>query len=227
MYLPSAVTKQAEIDAGIQSVQESIGGAVVRIRYEIGEDWNGQWAIFFRIVLTDDAARHRLREVAAKVFRGLARHLDFPSMNCVPVPQLQERVGTSRAAGTRVGLADELLEDAYFLAAKGVSDNRPTLMRRAISTAYYAGFHLFVEDFVEHWEFEDQRARLGRVFNHGPMRNAPYTPEDKKNPTAVEQELIDAINAFEQLQKDRQRADYDGGWRLVVEIRCGSQKTFS
>ena len=43
-------------------------------------------------------------------------------------------------------------------------------MRRAISTAYYAAFHLFVEDFVEHWEFEDQRARLGRMFNHGPMR---------------------------------------------------------
>jgi hypothetical protein len=88
-------------------------------------------------------------------------------------------------------------------------------MRRAISTAYYAAFHLFVEDFVEHWEFEDQRARLGRMFNHGPMRNAAYAPKDKKNPTPVERELLDVVTAFEQLQKDRQRADYDGGWRLV------------
>ena len=31
-----------------------------------------------------------------------------------------------------MGLADELLEDAHFLAGKGISDNRQTLMRRAI-----------------------------------------------------------------------------------------------
>jgi hypothetical protein len=103
-----------------------------------------------------------------------------------------------------VGLADELLEDAHSLADKGVSDSRQTLMRRAISTAYYAAFHLFVEDFVEHWEFEDQRARLGRMFNHGPMRNAAYTPKDKKNPARRN-------DCFGRLQKDRQRADYDGG----------------
>ncbi len=80
MYLPSAVTKQAEIDAAIARVQESAGPDVVRIRYEIGEDWSGQWAIFFRIVLADDAARGRLREVATKVERGLAQQLDYPGM---------------------------------------------------------------------------------------------------------------------------------------------------
>jgi uncharacterized protein (UPF0332 family) len=113
-----------------------------------------------------------------------------------------------------VGLADELLEDAHFLADKGVSDNRQTLMRRAISTAYYAAFHLFIEDFVEHWEFEDQRVRLGRMFNHSQMRNA-FPDNQKKNPTAVEKELFNVGTAFKQLQKDRHRADYDGGWRLV------------
>ena len=50
MYVPSAVTKQAEIEAAIAHVQQSIGPDVVRIRYEIGEDWKGEWAIFFRIV---------------------------------------------------------------------------------------------------------------------------------------------------------------------------------
>ena len=65
MHLPSAVTKQAEIDKAIRRVQESVGPDVVRIRYEIGEDWSGQWAIFFRVVLTDDAARHRLRNLPA------------------------------------------------------------------------------------------------------------------------------------------------------------------
>lgn len=114
-----------------------------------------------------------------------------------------------------MGLGDELLEDAHHLADKGVADQRKSYMRRAISTAYYAVFHLFVEDFVEHWEFPDRRARLGRMFNHGPMRNAAFTPKDKRNPTPLEQELIDVIAAFEQLQRDRQRADYDSGWKLV------------
>jgi hypothetical protein len=84
MYLPSAVTKQAEIEAAIARVQQSIGPDVVRIRYEIGEDWSGQWAIFFRILLTDDAARRHLREVAPKVVWELARQLDFPGMGVFP-----------------------------------------------------------------------------------------------------------------------------------------------
>ena len=84
MYLPSAVTKQAEIEAAIARVQQSIGPDVVRIRYEIGEDWSGQWAIFFRILLTDDAARHRLRDVATRVVWELACQLDFPGMGVFP-----------------------------------------------------------------------------------------------------------------------------------------------
>ena len=113
-----------------------------------------------------------------------------------------------------MGLADELLEDAHFLADKGITDQRQTLMRRSISTAYYAAFHLFIDDFVEHWEFPDQRARLGRMFGHGKMCTG-FTPKDKKNLTTVEQALQDVITAFSQLQKDRERADYDSGWRLV------------
>jgi hypothetical protein len=114
-----------------------------------------------------------------------------------------------------VGLADDFLDDAREMAAQSFINQRASHMRRAISTAYYATFHLFIEEFVEHWEFEDQRARLGKMFNYGPMRNASYTPKRKNEPTPPEKELIDVITAFEQLQKDRQRADYDAGWRIV------------
>jgi uncharacterized protein (UPF0332 family) len=113
-----------------------------------------------------------------------------------------------------VGLADELLDDARYLADKAIADQRRSHMRRAISTAYYAVFHLFVEDFVEHWEFPDQRARLGRMFNHSRMRTS-FTAKDEKNPTQLEKELIEVTTSFEQLQKDRERADYDSGWTLV------------
>jgi hypothetical protein len=84
MYLPSAVTKQSEIQAAINAVERSLVPDVAHIRYEIGEDWSGQWAIFFRVVLSDDAAKRRLRDVATKVVWGLARQLDFPSMGVFP-----------------------------------------------------------------------------------------------------------------------------------------------
>ena len=122
-----------------------------------------------------------------------------------------------------MGLADELLEDARFLADKGIADQRQTLMRRSTSTAYYAAFHLFIEDFVEHWEFADQRARLGRMFGHTRMCTG-FTAKDKNNPTPSEQALQDVITAFSQLQKDRERADYDSGWRLVeTDVRNAIQ----
>ncbi|HXE62459.1 MAG TPA: hypothetical protein VN519_02915 [Bryobacteraceae bacterium] len=84
MYVPPAVTRQSEIEAATRHVEQLTGPDVVRIRYEIGEDWSGQWAIFFRIVLTDDAARHRLREVASKVASELSRKLDFPGLGVFP-----------------------------------------------------------------------------------------------------------------------------------------------
>ncbi|HUO31306.1 MAG TPA: hypothetical protein VMU80_18935 [Bryobacteraceae bacterium] len=84
MYLPSVATRQAEIDAAIERVKQNIGPDVEYIRYEIGPDWSGQWAIFFRVVLADDAARNRLRDVAAKIVWGLARELDFAGMGVFP-----------------------------------------------------------------------------------------------------------------------------------------------
>lgn len=52
------------------------------------------------------------------------------------------------------------------------------------------------------------------MFGHGKMCTG-FTPKDKKSPTSVERALQEVITAFSQLQKDRERADYDGGWRLV------------
>lgn len=112
-------------------------------------------------------------------------------------------------------LADDLLEDARHLAERGDSQERMSCMRRAVSTAYYAIFHLLVDDFVEHWEFEDQRSRLARMFDHKKMRDATFTPKDEKNPTPIEAALVDVKTAFRQLQADRHRADYDLAWNIV------------
>jgi hypothetical protein len=114
-----------------------------------------------------------------------------------------------------MALSDDLLDDARHLALKGAAEKRASCMRRAISTAYYAVFHLLVEDFVEHWEFEDQRARLARMFTHQKMKDASFKVKDKGSPTSVETALIDVIGAFAQLQKDRHRGDYDLAWNIV------------
>jgi len=115
-----------------------------------------------------------------------------------------------------VGLADDLLEDARHFVAKGAAENRASCMRRAVSTAYYAVFHLFVEDFVGNWPFADQRARLARMFDHKKMRDAAFTPANEKNPTPTEAVLVYVKRAFRQLQADRQRADYDLAWNIVA-----------
>ena len=114
-----------------------------------------------------------------------------------------------------MGLADELLEDARHLAEKGIAENRPSCIRRAVSTAYYTVFHLLVEDFVSSWPFIDQRPRPARMFDHKKMRDAAFTPANEKNPTGSEAALIDVKTAFRQLQADRHRADYDLGWMIV------------
>jgi hypothetical protein len=85
MHFPSVVTKQAEINAAVSEVIRLLEPDVVHIRYDIGQDWSGDWAIFFRVVLSDEASRKpRLREVATEVVRRLSDRLDFSSMGLFP-----------------------------------------------------------------------------------------------------------------------------------------------
>ena len=86
MYPPSAITitKQSEINWAVSEVVRLLAPDVVHIRYDINQDWSGDWAIFFRVVLSDEASRARLREAATKVVRELADRLDYSSMGLFP-----------------------------------------------------------------------------------------------------------------------------------------------
>jgi len=120
-----------------------------------------------------------------------------------------------------MAFADDLLKDAYHLACRGGKNPKQSSLRRAVSTAYYAAFHLLIADFAANWALPDQRARLGRMFEHRRMSGAALKFQDKKNPTPTEHELQNLIDKFTQLQKDRYEADYDVGrkWsRYDVEI---------
>lgn len=84
MYPPLAATKQREIDEAIAGVVRELAPDVIRIRYDIGQDSTGDWAIFFRVILSDQAGQRKLRQVATEVVRLLENRLDFPSMGVFP-----------------------------------------------------------------------------------------------------------------------------------------------
>lgn len=88
-------------------------------------------------------------------------------------------------------------------------------LRRAVSSAYYAVFHLLIAEATSNWNNALLRAALGRAFDHGPMKQAssrvanpqksPYTGEDLQ--------VVDGLRfvalTFAQLQEDRHFADYN------------------
>jgi hypothetical protein len=81
MYMPKALTMQAEIDAAVQDIASRLRPDVVRVRYDIKEDWSGDWGIFFRVTLSDDASNPRgLHDVASNVVARMDESLDFPSL---------------------------------------------------------------------------------------------------------------------------------------------------
>jgi hypothetical protein len=82
--VPRIATNQQRVQAAIREVVDLLAPDVVHIRYEIGQDWSGQWAIFFRVVLSDEASQNRLREVATQVVWRLAERLDFSSLGVFP-----------------------------------------------------------------------------------------------------------------------------------------------
>jgi hypothetical protein len=86
-----------------------------------------------------------------------------------------------------------------------------------VSNAYYGLFHLLIADFVANWRTPEQRARLGRMFEHRRMSQAVTR---LKGANQVEVHLQKVIDAFAQLQQDRYTADYDIGTNWTpVEVK--------
>jgi hypothetical protein len=99
-------------------------------------------------------------------------------------------------------------------------------LRRAVSTAYYALFHLLVSEATLNWSRDSSRNALGRMFDHGMMKRASdrvadskRTPFSSEDPRAVSGLRLVA-EAFVDLQDLRRIADYDNGtfWNLLEAI---------
>ena len=108
--------------------------------------------------------------------------------------------------------AEDLLEQAYHLARRERTKLKQASLRRAVSTAYYALFHLLIRDAVLNWKRNDQRAALARAFEHGPMKKASQkiiTGKFPGSPPSTVARLQEVAKAFVELQEGRHVADYD------------------
>jgi len=74
--VPAVFINQREVETAVLRAMDVLAQKVVRIRYELGSDWTGDPAIFFRIVLTDAAASEpRLNNIANHVSLVLTREV--------------------------------------------------------------------------------------------------------------------------------------------------------
>ena len=110
---------------------------------------------------------------------------------------------------------DDLLEQARHLANRERTRPRQASLRRAVSSAYYALFHLLIDEAVFKWKIADQRPQLARIFEHARMKAAsdrvlngrlfPFTGQDP----AMVAHLKRIATTFIKLYEYRQIADYD------------------
>jgi len=114
---------------------------------------------------------------------------------------------------------DDLLELAQQLADLHPESPHQASLRRAVSTAYYALFHLLISEATANWARPELRVVLGRCFDHGPMKTASLRVSQidialQHNPQAdatnkVSMHLRTVANAFIQAQQRRNDADYN------------------
>lgn len=104
----------------------------------------------------------------------------------------------------------ELLDSA--ISFHRVDPKTQATLRRSVSTAYYALFHFLTEEASSNWVRPVQRGKLARNFDHKIMLNASNRCVEayrKEPPGSLEFHLYSLANAFCQLQRNRQDADYD------------------
>lgn len=72
----SPFVHQQRIAKGVAKASQVLSPDVVHIRYSLDEDWSGSGAVFFRILLSDQASdRAKLREVARRVSATLVNEV--------------------------------------------------------------------------------------------------------------------------------------------------------
>jgi len=119
-------------------------------------------------------------------------------------------------------LPHDLLEQARFLAQREAGRGRPrqASLRRAVSTAYYAVFHLLSADATAQATPEGPaglRERVQRSLQHATMKaaanavqsNPPHPRILALSTGSIPAPLVSVARGFVRLQDERHKADYD------------------
>jgi uncharacterized protein (UPF0332 family) len=119
-----------------------------------------------------------------------------------------------------VAFPDDLLDLAQQLASLDGTNPRQATLRRSISTAYYALFHLLISTATQNWNRVETQAAFGRFFEHTKMKSAcekkvselneyfKGKPPDSPELTILKH-LQTVASTFVQAYHKRADADYD------------------
>lgn len=119
-----------------------------------------------------------------------------------------------------MSLDSDLLKQARLLATKDRARPKQASLRRAVSTAYYALFHLLVREATERLlrgtALSEYRPGLARSFQHRAMKAASSAIAAGGTlkgfgTLQIPADLLIVAESFVTLQEERHRADYDLG----------------
>ncbi len=110
-----------------------------------------------------------------------------------------------------MALHDDLLDQAIYLAHRNNPNVTEADLRRAVSSAYYAVFHLLISEACANWIHSKSRKHLARMFEHSYMRKVSNRVTDPKlmpfanENRVVVQKLRALARIFSDLQDMRMR----------------------
>jgi len=73
VYIPTRYIDTTEVEKAVDQVIKTLGPEVVRVRYNVGEDWTGDPALYFRVVLADSAVNVRDLDSVGRVAERIRR----------------------------------------------------------------------------------------------------------------------------------------------------------
>jgi hypothetical protein len=77
VIVPRAIAQESRFAAAVAGIEQQLHPAVVRLRYTLGNDWTGDPAVFFRIILSDDASqRDRLLNAANGISAAIVQRIE-------------------------------------------------------------------------------------------------------------------------------------------------------
>jgi hypothetical protein len=113
VYIPTRYIDSTEVDKAVDEFLKTLGPEVVRVRYNIGEDWMGNPALYFGVVLSDSvagspAAFHgAARRIRRSIFDQLKALENWDKLGFISLRQLSKQCRASSTKRSEVGMSHD------------------------------------------------------------------------------------------------------------------------